>query len=373
MTTPLPSEMTPAGHVVGRVARATGDTTADTDSDPEMTPVVGEGLVVFVNSRVSQVVTSTSPDMLVLHDPVLADLDAGGVLSVAGVQGVELWPGTWRVTPGNKDIFDFPAFTIAVTAAHTAANPLQLWGVAPVDPPPGATVYTLVVPSGQLPGQTLAWDGSQLAWVTPKITPSVTTLAAGSDATATMSGSWPNLTLGLGIPAGQPSTYQIVGAGRPDVTESMIKTVQAQVAAAPVGSIFSSTDGASVGAWQWQKLPAGWTVGFGDTGFRDITGLLSTGWTASTLKISRVGFMVTLITVGLTTGPAATSTIISNPFTNLISPHSVPIVGPTPSGIGSIVLNGSGLTGSVSTTSFSGTGTWRTWGNWPATLIGVAA
>lgn len=166
---------------------------------------------------------------------------------------------------------------------------------------------------------------------------------------------------------------QIVGAGRPDVTASMTTSVQAQVTAAPVGATFSSTDGASVGAWQWQKLPAGWTVGFGDTGFRDITGLLSTGWTASTLKISRVGFMVTLIAVGLTPGPAATSTIISNPFTNLISPHSVPIVGPTPSGIGSIVLNGSGLTGSASIGSFSGTGTWRTWGNWPATLIGVAA
>lgn len=137
MTTPLPSEMTPAGHVVGRVARATGDTTADTDSDPEMTPVVGEGLVVFVNSRVSQVVTSTSPDMLVLHDPVLADLDADGVLSVAGVQGVELWPGDWTVSPGNRTVFDFPDFTITVTTAHTAVAPLQLWSVAPPDPAPG--------------------------------------------------------------------------------------------------------------------------------------------------------------------------------------------------------------------------------------------
>jgi len=137
------------------------------------------------------------------------------------------------------------------------------------------TVTTLVVPQGQQPGQTLGWDGTQLAWVTPTITPTATTLAAGSDATATMSGSWPNLTLGLGIPAGQPSTYQIVGASRPDVPASMTTAVQAQVSAAPVGSTFSSTDGASVGAWQWQKLPTGWKVTFGDTGWREIGPLLT--------------------------------------------------------------------------------------------------
>lgn len=311
MTTPLPSEMLPAGHVVGRVARATGDTTADTDSDPEMTPIVGEGLVVFVNSRVSQVVTSTSPDMLVLHDPVLADLDADGVLSVAGVQGVELWPGTWKVTPGNRSVFDFPDFTVTVTSAHTADDPLQLWGVAPPDPAPGVPVYTLTVPTGQQPGQTLGWDGSQLAWVTPTITPTATTLAAGSDATATMSGSWPNLTLGLGIPAGQPSTYQIVGAGRPDIPASMTTAVQAQVAAAPVGSTFSSTDGASVGAWQWQKLPTGWRVVVLDTAMR--WGSAANGWTASSIGLRRCGNVVEFQFKGLNPSAATSDVFYSLP------------------------------------------------------------
>ncbi|WP_126412771.1 hypothetical protein [Acidipropionibacterium jensenii] len=339
-----------------------------------MTPVVGEGLVVFVNSRVSQVVTSTSPDMLVLHDPVLANLDADGVLSVAGVQGVELWPGDWTVSPGNRTIFDFPDFTVTVTTAHTAAAPLQLWGVAPPDPAPGVPVYTLVVPTGQQPGQTLGWDGSQLAWVTPKITPTVTTLAAGSDATATMTGSWPNLTLGLGIP-GKPSTYQIVGAGRPDIPASMTKTVQAQVAAAPIGATFTSTDGASVGAWQWQNLPAGWQIVALDTGWRALTPTGSNVSAFTTLAIRRVNQLVRLRVAGL----VLTGTGIFAPAVTGFSPGAYvrfPLLtsGSTTSWTGTLVVTPTG--GLQSTAAFSTTGdalemNWATTDAAPTTLPGT--
>lgn len=80
----------------------------------------------------------------------------------------------------------------------------------------------------------------------------------------------------------------IVGAGRPDVAASMTTAVQAQVAAAPVGSTFSSTDGASVGAWAWQKLATGWVVTNGRTDWFDLTGLLANGWRATSVRIMRL-------------------------------------------------------------------------------------
>lgn len=96
-------------------------------------------------------------------------------------------------------------------------------------------------------------------------------------------------------PTGQPSTYQIVGAGRPDVPASMTTAVQAQVAAAPIGATFTSTDGASVGAWQWQKRPTMWAVAVGDTQVRDVRSLLVNKWTASTFAIQRTTYSLTLI------------------------------------------------------------------------------
>lgn len=302
---PLPSDFLPFGRVVGRAISAVGDTDADPDSDPEAIPVTGTGLVRFTPLELTRVVTSTVPSTWVQQKTIAADLDSDGFLSLSGARGLLLWPGAWKVSAGSASEFPFPAFTIEVTAAHTADNPLDLWTAAPYSPPSGTTVTTLVVPAGQQPGQTLGWDGSQLAWVTPKITPTATTLAAGSNATATMSGSWPNLTLGLGIPAGQvgqPSTYQIVGAGRPDIPASMTTAVQAQVSAAPVGSTFSSTDGAFVGAWQWQKLPTGWRVTFGDTGWCEIGPLLTASVTSvKSFRISRTTDSLGIQSKGLVT------------------------------------------------------------------------
>lgn len=305
----LPTEMAPAGNVVGQVGQAIGDVSEDSSADPTIQPISGPGLVLFFHQLPSQVVSSTTPDMFVKHRPVRGNLDDNGVLCTPDGPGVKLWPGVWTVVPGDRSVFDFPRFQIEVKSTHTADNPLQLWGVSPAPVPDGATVYTLTVPTGQQPGQTLGWNGSQLAWVTPTITPTVTTLAAGSDATASMSGSWPNLTLGLGIPAGQPSAYQIVGAGRPDIPASMTTAVQAQVATAPVGSTFSSTDGASVGAWQWQKRPTGWIVTDLDTEWRIINSLLSLPLgTSAALFLRRINRTAFLGGVALNTTAAQTAT-----------------------------------------------------------------
>ena len=60
----------------------------------------------------------------------------------------------------------------------------------------------------------------------------------------------------------------LVGPGRPDVASTTGGVI---TGSEPVGAVFHSTDGASVGAWAWQKTTAGWVVTVGDTGWLDLT------------------------------------------------------------------------------------------------------
>lgn len=353
MAEPLPSDFLPFGHVVGHVIRAVGDTDADPDSDPEAIPVTGKGLVRFTPLELTRVVTGTVPSTWVQQETIAADLDSDGFLALSGARGLLLWPGAWKVSAGSASVFSFPTFTIEVTDAHTAGSPLDLWTAAPYSPPSGVTVTTLVVPAGAAAGQILAWDGTQLAWVdagtgggggsqgpqgvsvasitdtdgdgiatvtlhdpktgadttsalplprgtdgvspaTPAFTATATTLAAGSAATATVTGDYPALNLALGIPRGADGTggggsaLQIVGAGRPDITSTMTTTVQAQVAAATVGTEFVSTSG-DQGAWVWRRRTTGWVCVDGDTGVR---ALLRPGSSTDALMLRRIGATV---------------------------------------------------------------------------------
>ena len=112
-------------------------------------------------------------------------------------------------------------------------------------------------------------------------------------------------------PQGSPGAGFIIGAGRPDVAASMTTAVQAQVSAAPVGSIFSSTDGASVGAWQWQKQSSGWKVIALDTGVCYIRGNVANGWAAASIGLRRNGNVVEFQFKGLNPA-AATSDVFYN-------------------------------------------------------------
>ena len=58
----------------------------------------------------------------------------------------------------------------------------------------------------------------------------------------------------------------LTGPGRPDVPAGT--GLADEIAAAPVGTLYNSTDGAGAGAWAWRKRPAGWVVVDGDTGLR---------------------------------------------------------------------------------------------------------
>lgn len=55
----------------------------------------------------------------------------------------------------------------------------------------------------------------------------------------------------------------IIGVGRPDKPETTGSKIKGNE---PNGSVYESTDGANVGAWQWQKRGNEWVVTAGDTG-----------------------------------------------------------------------------------------------------------
>ena len=118
-------------------------------------------------------------------------------------------------------------------------------------------------------------------------------VTSGATPSATITGTSPDLTLGLVLPKGDQgergergapgvvssaSSYVIVGPGRPDQPATTAGTI---TGAEPVGAEFRSQDGAQVGAFVWMKRPGGaWAVTDGDTGWRDVTALAS-GWHAN--------------------------------------------------------------------------------------------
>lgn len=148
---------------------------------------------------------------------------------------------------------------------------------------PGSNATAAV--SGSYPDLTFAFDiprgdkGKDAA--NPVITPAVTKIAPGGNPTFNITGTYPNQTYTFGLVTGDKgdkgdpgavptaADYTIVGIGRPDIASTMDTTIASKVSTAPIGCEFISTDGPQ-GAWRWQKTTAGWTVLLGDTGWRDV-------------------------------------------------------------------------------------------------------
>ena len=111
------------------------------------------------------------------------------------------------------------------------------------------------------------------------------TVTSGTTPSATITGTSPDLTLGLVLPKGDrgdrgetgppgvvssASSYMIVGPGRPDQPATTAGTI---TGAEPVGARYESVDEAGVGARTWRKVAGGkWIVTNGDTGLRSIGG-----------------------------------------------------------------------------------------------------
>ena len=154
-------------------------------------------------------------------------------------------------------------------------------------------------------------DGSAGKDGAPGPAPSIKigTVTSGTTPSATITGTSPDLTLGLVLPKGDrgdkgetgppgvvssASSYVLVGPGRPDTPSTTGGVITGNE---PVGAEYRSTDGANVGAWTWRKRPGGaWAVTDGDTGWRVVTSLLDTppsNTGVASIAVRRVGMSVT--------------------------------------------------------------------------------
>lgn len=152
--------------------------------------------------------------------------------------------------------------------------------------------------------------------------------------------------------------------------------------AAPVGSIYTDT-AATSGAIRWIKAngtgKSGWRVEYGDTGWRNVTSLLSNGWTAEQVLLRRQNSTVILSALNLSATNATSGMFISLPGAFHTPKTFVMMV--TPTGSRPAFWNLSrGLT--VSDYSNFGTSTYAstqtTWQvesdrAWPTTLPGTPA
>lgn len=105
----------------------------------------------------------------------------------------------------------------------------------------------------------------------------------------------------------QKLALSVSGPGRPD----QVATTQGAITGSePVGTTYTSTDGANVGAYVWRKRPGGkWAVTDGDTGWRHIT---APAITAGGIRFRRVGSTVTVGFGGAQYNTITTGTIPAN-------------------------------------------------------------
>ncbi len=424
---PLPPSWGSYGYVVGRVIQAVGDD-ADADDLPGAKPVTGSGLVTFTSLDGTRVVTDTdSGQTAVIPQSITCDLDEDGYISMQSKRGIWLWAGNWKVSWGSQ--VGLPSWSYTVLGTETATAPLQLMSKMGVTPPSGAVITTVKIDASVQPGQALTLDGTGAVVVgvdvtegmaaaeqtaqaaaqtaTDKasaasdsataafgsasqsaqsaadalnakntiaalnLTASATQVAAGGAPTASVTGTMPNLALSLGIPAGQPSTYELRGSGSPYNSVT------------PPGAGYYYTDTAGTcGAWRWMSTgttKTSWTPLYGNTGVRQFSSYLQNVNTAQTYNatIQRINNTVTLV-IGSAWLAASTGMVLVTIPAGFSLPSGIKpgllICETNPYNIILTTTNGqniqawwaSGVTASGNKT--SGTLTWPCTDTWPTTL-----
>ena len=316
-----------------------------------MPEVVPPGSVVVVDETTAQraeaaaaraeaIVTDIESEVraVVLASPELkgkSGADGVSIVDVTAVDGV----ATVTLSDGTTRLIDLPPGE----AGHT---PVLSWEGARllVDGVPGPDLRG---PAG--PAPSVSWAGDRLT-VGGQTGPSLTgpqstvpgpapsikigTVTSGGTASATITGTSPDLTLGLVLPKGDPGTkgdpgapgvvssassYVIVGPGRPDQPSTTAGAIPSPDTT-PVGARYESVDEAGVGARTWRKVAGNkWIVADGDTGVRDLTALVdpkSRVWsenaTTGRFFLRRVGAQVQVIFADMRYQAAGTTDYLIN-------------------------------------------------------------
>ena len=206
------------------------------------------------------------------------------------------------------------------------------------------------------------------------LTASAGSLPAGSNPTVATSGTMPNYSLLFGIPAGQPSTYELRGSGSPYNSVT------------PPGAGYYYTDTAGTnGAWRWMSTgtsKTSWTVISGDTGWRSIA---DSTFTSGALLLRRINNMI-LSNAGIGTfrrfyvdsakNNVASPVLITDGFKPNATEFLVCHLDSDKSNCGVIELQSGGvIIPRLTTTAVAiqaETATWGAVGSWPTTLPGTA-
>ena len=151
------------------------------------------------------------------------------------------------------------------------------------------------------------------------------------------------------------------------------------VVTAAVGTYYTDTAGTN-GAWRWLKTSGtgntGWVVVHGDTGWRNVSTLITESNTTGTLSVIRVGSYVTMrvATLKATAGTVAFGVPLMTLPTGFLPTYGANIFGsrggsPAYAEVASGILYAALTTSNLSMPAW----TWRTSEAWPDTLPGTAA
>lgn len=175
---------------------------------------------------------------------------------------------------------------------------------------------------------------------------------------------------GSGFVVGSSGPKLLSGTGSPE-----------GVVTAPVGSTWRDT-AATNGAIKWIKATGtgntGWTVEYGDTGSRDVSGSLVNGWTATGARLRRIGQTVIWFNVLLNSTAATSDDFYTLPagFRQSVYASTITMgfagaggkqLNQTTGGVLSVPSRG------TSTYSSQGPAIWVTNDPWPTALPGSAA
>lgn len=265
---PLPSNVN-YGHITGRIIRAIGDTPDDPDRYPDAVPA--QGTVTFRATPLWLLNPTATPDpTVIIPDPVVCTLDADGFLTdQAGARGVYL------VATTDQDLNPVDwTYTVTINIDGSAAWSFNI--EVPVDsdqdlanltPVNGSTGNAVVVGPQGPQGDTGPVGPQGPAGTITAAT--ATGLAAGTPPTVTLGGTPEQRTFAFGIPAGNPTQWELRGTGNPNGTVT-----------AAVGTYYTDT-AATNGAIRWVKASGtgntGWVVVYGDTGWRTVAAWDATG------------------------------------------------------------------------------------------------
>lgn len=322
----------PFGFVAGRWVRSIGDTPDDADRAPDYVSVE-TGTVTFTPQVTHRVAPDNTGWAGIIKEKIPARLgERGQLIDAEGHDHLALAAGVYSVSYDFGYGRSWPSHYIEVNTTHTAEAPLWLPPIAPPAEGPMIENRVVTIPADGTDGQVLVWDGAGFSWM---------------DAPAG--------------PKGDPG----------EVTTAALTTA---LAGKVTGTGMTVRVDTSVGTRVLLDHPGGTTMLYGDTGWRDVSTSLESGWTG-TLRIRRVNNQVFLHGNDLD-ATSATNVLLYTLATGFRPAISKVPINAHPAGLAPIYARAFNTIAQMDRTTSPTVardlaGTWLTNNDWPTTLPGL--